>query len=462
MTIKNMKVIKVLVLAAGFLEVLSSIVEARTVKLTCGSQRSITTAVERLNPRDTLLVDGPCFENVVIPERIVDVIIDGQGAATINGPDATNATITVSGRNIAIQNFHSITGGRDGIVVDKGGTATITNNTIQGTGNAGIVVSNAGFAVIASNALQNNPANGITINYHSSANIGFLSVTDTTASPNTIQNNNNGIVISQSSSARIQGNTISVNGSTGITVTENSEARIGFRSGPAGTFSAPNLIQRNQGAGILVGRSSSARITGNTISNNTGGGVAINDGSTADIGPEAGVSGGSNTITGNGGAGANARDGVTVARSSSAAVEGNLINNNTRDGVRIFRASQANVSSNTINSNGGDGIFVVENSGTNIDAANSTTSNNTGFGLRCVRGSYASGTVTTGGSGTAADAINGNSGAKSFGATLTVIVTQGAGNASFGPVADGDGTTVTISPPGSVAFNSEGCIDNTN
>lgn len=461
MKIKNIKVIGVLVLVVGFLAVLPLIVEARTVKLTCGGQRTITAAVERLKPGDTLLVEGACVENVVVPEQVVDIVIDGQGTATINGPDPTKASITVSGRNITVQNFGSITGGREGVLVDQGGTATITNNIIHGTGNTGIRVSNAGFAAIALNTLENNVGNGIAIDNHSSAHIGFLSLSDTTASPNTIQNNNNGIIILQSSSARIQGNTISGNRSTGITVSENSEARIGFRSGSAGTFSAPNVIQNNQAAGILVGRSSSARITGNTIINNTGGGVALNDGSTADIG-SVGGEGGPNTITGNGGAGANARDGVTVARSSSAAVEGNIINNNTRDGVRIFRAAQANVSSNTINGNGGDGIFVAENSGVNIDGANSTTSNNSGFALRCLRGSYASGTVTTGGSGTAADAINGNFGAKSFGATLTVMVTQGAGNGSFGPVADDDGTTVTISPLGTVAFNSEGCIDNTN
>jgi parallel beta-helix repeat protein len=461
MTIKDMKVIRILVLAAGFLAVVPLIAEARTVKLTCDGQRSITAAVERLKPGDTLLVEGACVENAVIPEKVVDVVVHGQGVATINGPDPTKASVTVSGRNITVQNFGSITGGREGVLVDRGGTATITNNVIHGTGNTAIRVSNAGFAAIALNILENNVGNGIAIDNHSSAYIGFLSLSDTTASPNTIQNNNNGIIILQSSSARIQGNTISGNRLNGITVSENSEARIGFRSGSAGTFSAPNVIQNNQAAGILVNRSSSARITGNTIINNTGGGVALNDGSTADIG-SVGGEGGPNTITGNGGAGANARDGVTVARSSSAAVEGNIINNNTRDGVRIFRASQANVSSNTINSNGGDGIFVAENSGVNIEGANSTTSNNTGFGLRCVRGSYASGTVTTGGSGTAADSLSGNSGAKSFGATLTVMVAEGTGNSSFGPVADSDGSTFTVSPNGTVVLNSEGCVDNTN
>gem|GEM_PF-861687 len=290
MKIKNMKVIRVLVLPAGFLAVLP-LVEARTVKLTCGGQRTITAAVEKLKPGDTLLVEGACVENAVIPEQVVDVVVDGQGVATINGPDPTKASVTVGGRNITVQNFGSITGGREGVLVDQGGTAKITNNIIHGTGNTGIRVSNAGFAAIALNTLENNVGNGIAIDNHSSGYIGFLSLSDTTASPNTIQNNNNGIIILQSSSARIQGNTISGNRSTGITVSENSEARIGFRSGSAGTFSAPNVIQSNQAAGVLVGRSSSARITGNTISNNAGGGVSLNDGSTADIGPIGGEGG---------------------------------------------------------------------------------------------------------------------------------------------------------------------------
>ena len=58
MKTKNMKVIRVMVLAAGFIAVLSLIAEARTVKLTCDGQRSITAAVERLKPGDTLLVEG--------------------------------------------------------------------------------------------------------------------------------------------------------------------------------------------------------------------------------------------------------------------------------------------------------------------------------------------------------------------------------------------------------------------
>src|SRR5262249_52049860 len=123
METKNKKVIRIVVLVVGFLPVLPLIVEARTVRLTCCGRRTITASVERLNPGDTLLVEGACVENVLIPEQVVDVILNGQGAATINGPDATKATITVRGRNITIQNFQSITGGRDGILVNRGGTA---------------------------------------------------------------------------------------------------------------------------------------------------------------------------------------------------------------------------------------------------------------------------------------------------------------------------------------------------
>src|SRR5262245_58170412 len=113
MKIKNMKVIRVLVLPTGFLAVMPLIAEARTVKLTCGGQRTITAAVEKLKPGDTLLVEGACVENAVIPEQVVDVVVDGQGVATINGPDPTKASVTVGGRNITVQNFGYINGCRE-------------------------------------------------------------------------------------------------------------------------------------------------------------------------------------------------------------------------------------------------------------------------------------------------------------------------------------------------------------
>ena len=48
--------------------------------------------------------------------------------------------------------------------------------------------------------------------------------------------------------------------------------------------------------------------------------------------------------------------------SSSARIAGNTISNNVRHGVLVERASQATVSDNTIDANGQHGIFVTENS----------------------------------------------------------------------------------------------------
>ena len=58
MKIKNIKVIRGLFLFAGSLVVLPLMVDARTLKLSCGGQKTITAAVERLKPGDILLVEG--------------------------------------------------------------------------------------------------------------------------------------------------------------------------------------------------------------------------------------------------------------------------------------------------------------------------------------------------------------------------------------------------------------------
>ena len=238
-----------------------------------------------------------CNENVVVREEKSRITLDGQGTATINGPIATDHTITVRGSGITIKGF-TITGGRNGVQVVRGGEALIDGNTIQNTGNNGVIVSQHSSARIINNTIQNNPGNGINVGENSSARIGILTTQDTVASPNTIQNNTD--------------------------------------------------------RGIIVNRSSSARIVGNIISNNTD------------------------------------------------------------DGIAVGRASHADISSNTINSNGGDGIFLNINSGVNLgsdtgdgifDVPNSTTENNTGFGIRCVTGGAADGRQGT---------LNGTSGAASF------------------------------------------------
>jgi parallel beta-helix repeat protein len=117
---------------------------------------------------------------------------------------------------------------------------------------------------------------------------------------------------------------------------------------------------------------------------------------------------GPNTIQNNG------RNGIRVIGSSSAVIIDNTISNNPKAGVQVLWASHALIASNTINGNGENGISVGENSGVNLgedtgteldESPNSTTANNTGFGINCFINSYANGRLGT---------LNGASGAKSF------------------------------------------------
>ena len=224
----------------------------------CGQQRTISEALRRLRPGDTLFVSGACSENVQIPEQIVNITLDGQGTATINGPDASSTTVLVRGDGITIRNFASITGGETGITVTRGGAALIDSNVIQNTGTNGIVVTQSSSARIINNTLQGNPQSGIVITDSSSARIGFNMPDDTEASPNIIQNNKeNGIIVTRSSSARIVGNTISGNTENGVLVTRVSHGDV-----------SSNTIDSNGGDGVFVSRNS-----GVNLGEDTGSGI---------------------------------------------------------------------------------------------------------------------------------------------------------------------------------------------
>lgn len=239
---------------------LASVGEAAIKSVTCPLQ-ALQARLKTLKPGDTLLVNGICDENVIITEDLQHIILDGQGVATVGGPDAGAPTITVTGRGITIRGFFSITGGQDAIRIERGGTATIADNTIQNSGRNGILVVENASARIVNNTIQNNPGHGVSVSQSSSAHVGFLTV-DTGASPNTIQDNGaagvfvgdsssaiivsnliqgntvDGITVQQVSHAQISGNTIDANGQFGVFALENSGVNLG--SSPTPLFDVPN------------------------------------------------------------------------------------------------------------------------------------------------------------------------------------------------------------------------------
>jgi len=262
------------------------------------SLTSLQSVVNIALPGDILSVSGTCNENILIRNEKQRVTLDGGGTAVLHGPSTGSPTLNIRGKGILIQGF-TITGGGDGIEVDRGSNAVLNNNLIQNTAGNGVLVDQLAFAVLTNNTLQNNPGAGVLVDEHATARIGLNADGEITASPNTIQNN---------------------------------------------------------AIGVLVSNGASARIIGNTIVNNSG------------------------------------------------------------DGIQVLRDSQADIASNSISGNGGDGIEVAENSavqlgedsGTSIhESPNSSSTANSGFGIRCVNGAIADGRLGT---------LNGMGGAKDFSA----------------------------------------------
>jgi len=220
---------------------------------------------------------------VVIPEEAARITLDGQGAATVDGPSTAAASITVLGRGVTIKGF-TITGGSTGIAVWRGASTVIDGNTIAGgtrvgTGGQGINIAQHSYAQIVNNTIEFNSNAGITVIEGSYARIGVA--IPTTAEGNLIRNNgtSGGIYVSRSSGARIGANIISDNagpgvqvdgashavvsanridgnGSHGVVVTQNSSVWFG---NDLGVLAAPNdTAVENQGAGISCSLNSSA------------------------------------------------------------------------------------------------------------------------------------------------------------------------------------------------------------
>jgi len=347
-------------LAVFFLWLLPAGAAPDTKQRTCGSRPGHTLQhfLDELKPGDTLIVSGTCNENVVIGEGRRNLTIVGQGTATINGSGNPNApAVQIRGRGITIKGF-TIIGGRHGVQLIGGGTGTVDSNKISSATAHGVGVHNNSSARIVDNTIEQNGSNGICVCEHSVADIGFRGDFATQGSPNVVRNNgNNGILVADASYAEIESNSVYGNLSTGIAVDNGSSAKIGFQSGVAGTFASGNTIESNGNRGILVARSSSARIVENIIRNNTG------------------------------------------------------------DGVGVVRAAQADIAANAIDGNTGDGVFINQNSGVNLgndsggtpqDQPNNTITNNAGFGVRCLNNSSADGRQGT---------LNGNSGPQSFAAS---------------------------------------------
>ena len=223
---------------------------AATVRVDCGSGGAIGPTLSKLTPGDVLLVQGTCRENVVIHSEVNGITVDGQGKATISALDARQPAVQVLGREVTIKGF-TVAGGFFGVAVNRGGTAVIDNNIIEGAAHSGVEVSQNSFGRIVNNTLRRNREHGILVLGSASAHIGVLRSDDQVPEPNIIQDNEgDGVQVIRASTARIIGNTVSGNRGNGLTVGQTSYADV-----------AGNAFNANGKHGIHVTGNSGVNLT---------------------------------------------------------------------------------------------------------------------------------------------------------------------------------------------------------
>jgi parallel beta-helix repeat protein len=243
------------VLAAVSLAAAPASAGAPVLHVECGSSApapplypTIASALKAWSGQE-IHVTGTCYENVFVSERFDSLVLIGNPipavrAVIVGQPSQTKEPpISIRGAgNVTVRGFTVQTQTTDGIFVYRGGAALLDNNVVDGIPNpnvGGIIVSQASFARIVNSTISNNAGYGILVGEASAARIGFLSGDDLTAQPNVIEGNGlAGIIVTRSSTARIVGNDI-----------------------------------RGNGAGIRVGKVSQADIAANDISGSTTDGI---------------------------------------------------------------------------------------------------------------------------------------------------------------------------------------------
>ena len=230
---------------------------ATTKYVDCDSGETITRAFKFVDPGDTIIVTGTCSENLLLNDatgRYSGVTLDGQGAATISGPDPTLNVIELTGVSKFTIRGLTITGGNDGIAINTGSIIAIDSVVVENTGRHGIHFQRGTtMGYVVNSTIQNNPQHGIVINENSYVRVGFtngVGASQGDTGPCVIQGNGgHGIRIQRASSARVYTNTISNNANNGVNIESTSYAEI-----------ATNVIDNNGKNGVAVSENSTLHL----------------------------------------------------------------------------------------------------------------------------------------------------------------------------------------------------------
>lgn len=199
----------------------------------CANGDTITRALSRVHPGDTLFVSGTCSENVVIssPTHQFDgLTIDGQGSAVISGSDSTLNTLDVTGVSGLTLKGITVTGGNDGIALNTASQTAIDNVIVQLTGRHGIHFQRASTGFVTNSTIAHNSQNGVIVNENSYVRIGFtaeVGASQGATGPCIISNNGgHGVRVQRNSAARVYVSTIDGNVNDGVHVESDSYAEV--------------------------------------------------------------------------------------------------------------------------------------------------------------------------------------------------------------------------------------------
>ncbi len=257
----------------------------------------------------------------------------------------------------------------DGISTSAAAAVDISgNNVIESNQGSGIVLKETQEAVIADNTIRANHVDGIALLEGSQGVIQNNTISD--QGPNCPEQDCGGIFLDTDTSAQIIGNRIRANNSDGISM----------RSAIDVEISGENVIESNQGSGIVLDEASEATIEANLIKHNESDGIAF-------LGASRGVIR-RNTISEQGLICPNGDcGGIFLDAGTSAQIIGNFIRNNNGDGIYTISATGLMITDNEVASNAISGIVLDETSDGTING--NTLIGNVEAGVALLNGSSA-------------------------------------------------------------------------
>ena len=121
-------------------------------KVNCDNGQTLTEALRKAKPGDTLQVTGTCQERVTITTD--QLTLDGGGSAVLDGggggPTEFEGVVTIDGAHgVTLMGFTIQNGPGEGILGQRGAAFTVLDTTVQGNAGTGIAIGGGSTADLA-------------------------------------------------------------------------------------------------------------------------------------------------------------------------------------------------------------------------------------------------------------------------------------------------------------------------